>query len=542
MTSILSPSLIFQGLGFGGIPLPGGQLSSFVAGTSTPQATYTDSTMSTPNTNPVILNANGQAPVWLNPSLVYKFVLQDRFGNQIFSADQVQGSLTASALTPLLNAATLNQTATGFFYAQSGAKAQRFNDRVFVGDATANDGQGPTNPVSADWLSLYQQSLGIPFGTVTSSQFACLATTAAAAVTSPIGGVFGAQTLHTTQNAQNAVGVESYGINNSTQFTNNTWAFYGEGHRVNSTVNSALCAEFDVTQRGASVGISPYAQNFGQTIALQLASGAQQGAEATATFATNVMTITLINLAADTGLIQTGWNVSGVGIPAGTTITSFGTGTGGTGTYILSTSPGTLSSRIVAVSPMFDNTAAINIQGNPNGFTTGINFGFNAITGSDGVNGSLPVPAICFAKNHGMFWFASGGIGTSSIYCTAIATAGAPVVALGQDNLKILEASTDGTNFQVSITDSAVNFPFVQGATTGNAAVIGALGGDTNVDLGIFCAGSGLVKFQGGSMMSANGSVATVLGSLGPSGSHTTVQEWLTVKDAASNVRFIPCF
>jgi len=100
MTSILSPSLIFQGLGFGGIPLPGGQLSSFVAGTSTPQATYTDSTMSTPNTNPVILNANGQAPVWLNPSLVYKFVLQDRFGNQIFSADQVQGSLTASALTP----------------------------------------------------------------------------------------------------------------------------------------------------------------------------------------------------------------------------------------------------------------------------------------------------------------------------------------------------------------------------------------------------------------------------------------------------------
>lgn len=39
----------------------------------------------------------------------------------------------------------------------------------------------------------------------------------------------------------------------------------------------------------------------------------------------------------------------------------------------------------------------------------------------------------------------------------------------------------------------------------------------------------------------ANGTVATVLGSLGPAGSNTTVQEWLTI-NIGGNVRYIPCF
>jgi hypothetical protein len=39
----------------------------------------------------------------------------------------------------------------------------------------------------------------------------------------------------------------------------------------------------------------------------------------------------------------------------------------------------------------------------------------------------------------------------------------------------------------------------------------------------------------------ANGAVATVLGSVGPAGSNTTVQEWLTI-DIGGNTRYIPCF
>lgn len=40
----------------------------------------------------------------------------------------------------------------------------------------------------------------------------------------------------------------------------------------------------------------------------------------------------------------------------------------------------------------------------------------------------------------------------------------------------------------------------------------------------------------------ANGAVATGLTSVGPTGSHTTVQEWLQVKNSSGTVRYIPAF
>lgn len=40
----------------------------------------------------------------------------------------------------------------------------------------------------------------------------------------------------------------------------------------------------------------------------------------------------------------------------------------------------------------------------------------------------------------------------------------------------------------------------------------------------------------------ANGSVATSLGSVGPVGSHTTVQAWLEIVDNNGNLRFAPLF
>lgn len=40
----------------------------------------------------------------------------------------------------------------------------------------------------------------------------------------------------------------------------------------------------------------------------------------------------------------------------------------------------------------------------------------------------------------------------------------------------------------------------------------------------------------------ANGAVATALTSLGPTGSHTTVQEWFSIKDSGGTLRYIPAF
>lgn len=51
----------------------------------------------------------------------------------------------------------------------------------------------------------------------------------------------------------------------------------------------------------------------------------------------------------------------------------------------------------------------------------------------------------------------------------------------------------------------------------------------------------GMIRFAAPSQI-ANGAVATVLGSLGPVGSHTTVQEWLQIVNASGVTRYIPCF
>ena len=59
----LQGNAIFQALTANGFPLVGGKIFTFIAGTSTPQNTFSDSVGVVPNTNPVILNASGQAIV-----------------------------------------------------------------------------------------------------------------------------------------------------------------------------------------------------------------------------------------------------------------------------------------------------------------------------------------------------------------------------------------------------------------------------------------------------------------------------------------------
>lgn len=103
MTAQLSPDPVFQWVTTAGQPAVGYQLFTYAAGTSTPQATYVDSSQSVQNTNPVILNSAGYAIIWLNPLLSYKFVLQDAAGNQIFSVDNINGTLTLNqSLIPTL--------------------------------------------------------------------------------------------------------------------------------------------------------------------------------------------------------------------------------------------------------------------------------------------------------------------------------------------------------------------------------------------------------------------------------------------------------
>src|ERR1700733_6939381 len=75
----LAPSVKLRFVDNNGDALVGGKLFTYAAGTTTKQPSYTDSTGTTANPNPVILDSRGEANVWLAQSLAYKFVLSPSF-------------------------------------------------------------------------------------------------------------------------------------------------------------------------------------------------------------------------------------------------------------------------------------------------------------------------------------------------------------------------------------------------------------------------------------------------------------------------------
>lgn len=85
-TMYLTPTPVLQFFNLNGEPLVGGLLFSYIAGTTTKQAAFTDSSGATQLPNPVILNNRGEvAPsatgtscgLWLDPTLAYKLVLAE---------------------------------------------------------------------------------------------------------------------------------------------------------------------------------------------------------------------------------------------------------------------------------------------------------------------------------------------------------------------------------------------------------------------------------------------------------------------------------
>ena len=85
---------VFQYFTDTGIVLSGGLVNTYLAGTSTPQATYTDITGTVPNANPIMLLSNGRLPasIWQPGGVALKIIVTDANGNQLGPTfDQVQG-------------------------------------------------------------------------------------------------------------------------------------------------------------------------------------------------------------------------------------------------------------------------------------------------------------------------------------------------------------------------------------------------------------------------------------------------------------------
>ena len=94
MAVLLSP--IGNGFNFlttTGLPLAGGNLFTYQAGSSTPLTTYADNQGAIPNANPIILGTDGRTPneIWLTSGYGYKFILTDANNTLIATYDNLYG-------------------------------------------------------------------------------------------------------------------------------------------------------------------------------------------------------------------------------------------------------------------------------------------------------------------------------------------------------------------------------------------------------------------------------------------------------------------
>lgn len=144
----LTPVPKIQFFDANGHPLAGGKLYSYSAGTTTPLVTYTDQAGTSANTNPVILDARGEASVWLGTG-PYKLRLTTATDVDIWTVDDIY-SEGALSMQELLSSA--GSSLVGFIQSGTGATYRtvqsKLRDIVSVKDFGAV-GDGVTDATTA---------------------------------------------------------------------------------------------------------------------------------------------------------------------------------------------------------------------------------------------------------------------------------------------------------------------------------------------------------------------------------------------------------
>jgi len=174
VTVYLSPlSAIFQYLSDLGVPLSGGKVNTYVAGSSTPQATYTDATGVTPNANPLILGSNGRlqnVQIWQPIGVKIKAIITDSNNNQLGPVfDQVPGIGDPTALTSVYYGGTDTGAANAYVLTIANAGFSSYGSGLVIywipshgnsGASTINiNGLGAVNITNVDGSALVSGQL-----------------------------------------------------------------------------------------------------------------------------------------------------------------------------------------------------------------------------------------------------------------------------------------------------------------------------------------------------------------------------------------------
>lgn len=95
----LSPLNLF--VNTDGSPLASGTINTYITGTTTDKATYTDQAAGTEHNNPIVLGADGMAPggqIWLDTDQEYTFLVKDSSGSTVATINNVRPIPNLSSL------------------------------------------------------------------------------------------------------------------------------------------------------------------------------------------------------------------------------------------------------------------------------------------------------------------------------------------------------------------------------------------------------------------------------------------------------------
>jgi hypothetical protein len=141
-----------------GIPLSGGTVTTYLAGTSTLAQTFTDNTGGTPQTNPIVLNTRGipPSPIWMLGGQALKFVIKDALGNLLQTFDGVTGINDNTNFAATLAAST-GASLVAWIRNAVGAVKRLVSDKL--GDVVTFEDFGTTGDDTADDTAFIQAAL-----------------------------------------------------------------------------------------------------------------------------------------------------------------------------------------------------------------------------------------------------------------------------------------------------------------------------------------------------------------------------------------------
>jgi hypothetical protein len=322
MAVVLMPFTKAQFFDNAGNPLSGGKLFTFAAGTSTPIASFTDSTGATPNANPVILDSAGRADIWLTSGTAYKFVLQNSAGTQLWSEDNINPAAIANlGATVVTGDLTLQQPTAATAGANQSSNIEHIQGQYWDGTANQTD----------DWK--LQNVLGTGANPSSTLTITHAGSSGAAQLSIPgnvsVGGTLGVTGKATMSNINNMLEVD--GVTNTTCQAAVTAA--GSNNRIivvpptyagadcPSTITSNIVYwNFDSTRLYLNNGFNWFQKTGANTESFMHPMMQRSAIGAGGALVTGYFTTTLTN-----STIGTGIGVDGIASEANTTGTMSGT-------------------------------------------------------------------------------------------------------------------------------------------------------------------------------------------------------------------------